>query len=130
VESPGGGAVVNISSLLGRLADRGFAAYGTAKAALAHLTRLMAADLAPRVRVNAIAAGSTETSALAMVLTDESIRTALEEATPLRRLGDPLDIALGVLYLCSPAGRFITGKVLEIDGGLERPNLPLGLPDL
>jgi len=130
VESPGGGTVVNISSLIGRLSDRGFAAYGTAKAALTHLTRLMAADLAPRVRVNGIAVGSTATSALEMVLTDDSIRDALEAGTPLRRLGQPLDMALGVLYLCSPAGSFMTGKILEIDGGLEAPNLSLGLPDL
>ena len=54
----------------------------------------------------------------------------MEENTPLRRLGQPLDIALGVLYLCSPAGGYITGKILDIDGGLTAPNLALGLPDL
>jgi 7-alpha-hydroxysteroid dehydrogenase len=64
------------------------------------------------------------------VLTNDELRTTMEASTPLRRLGDPLDIALGVLYLCSPAGSFITGKILEIDGGLESPNLALGLPDL
>ena len=64
----GHGAVVNISSVMGRVRDRGFAAYGTAKAALAHLTRLLAADLAPRVRVNAIAVGSVATSALELSL--------------------------------------------------------------
>jgi len=58
----GGGAVVNISSAMGRMSDRGFVAYGTAKAALAHLTRLTAADLAPRIRVNAIAVGSARWS--------------------------------------------------------------------
>jgi len=125
-----GGSIVNISSLIGRITDRGFAAYGTAKAALTHLTRLMAADCAPRIRVNGIAVGSTATSALEMVLTDEGLRTQMIDATPLRRLGTPLDMALGVLYLCSPAGSFITGKILEIDGGLESPNLRLGLPDL
>ncbi|HSO96050.1 MAG TPA: SDR family NAD(P)-dependent oxidoreductase, partial [Acidimicrobiia bacterium] len=61
------GAVVNISSAMGRLRDRGFVAYGTAKAALAHMTRLLAADCAPRVRVNAIAVGSVATSALEVV---------------------------------------------------------------
>ncbi len=125
----GGGSIVNISSLAGRLADRGFAAYGTAKAALTHLTRINAADLAPRIRVNGIAVGSVETSALDTVLTDD-FKERMEAATPLRRLGQPLDIALAVLYLCSPAGSFITGKILEVDGGLEAPNLPLGLPDL
>lgn len=129
--SPGaGGSIVNISSAIGRLTDRGFAAYGTAKAALTHLTRLMATECAPRIRVNAIAVGSTATSALDTVLTDDDLRTAMEEGTPLRRLGDPLDIALGVLYLSSRAGSYLTGKVLEIDGGLTAPNLMLGLPDL
>lgn len=125
----GGGSIVNISSAIGRMSDRGFAAYGTAKAGLAHLTRLMAADCAPLIRVNAIAVGSVETSALETVMTDD-MRGAMESATPLRRLGQPLDIALAVLYLCSPAGSFITGKILELDGGLEAPNLPLGLGDL
>ena len=127
---PAGGSIVNISSAIGRLTDRGFAAYGTAKAALTHLTRLMATECAPRIRVNAIAVGSTATSALDMVLTDDGLRTAMEANTPLRRLGDPLDIALGVLYLSSPAGSYLTGKILEIDGGLNAPNLLLGLPDL
>ena len=126
----GGGSVVNISSAIGRLTDRGFAAYGTAKGALSHLTRLMACDLAPHIRVNGIATGSIATSALDTVLTDDGLRTAMEQATPLRRLGDPEDIAAGVLYLCSPAGSFITGKLLEIDGGTEAPTLGLGLPDL
>ena len=58
---------------MGRLRDRGFVAYGTAKAALAHMTRLLAADLAPRVRVNAIAVGSVATSALEVVLTDDNL---------------------------------------------------------
>jgi len=125
----GGGSIVNISSAIGRMSDRGFAAYGTAKAGLTHLTRLMAADCAPRIRVNAIAVGSVETSALETVMNDE-MRGAMEAATPLRRLGQPIDIALAVLYLCSPAGSFVTGKILEVDGGIEAPNLPLGLPDL
>jgi 7-alpha-hydroxysteroid dehydrogenase len=126
----GGGSIVNISSAIGRMSDRGFAAYGTAKAALTHLTELMAVDCAPKIRVNAIAVGSTETSALEMVLTDDELRSRMEAGTPLRRLGRPLDIALGVLYLCSPAGSFLTGKTLEIDGGLNAPNLALDLPDL
>lgn len=126
----GGGAIVNISSAAGRLPDRGFAAYGTAKAALSHLTREMALDCAPKIRVNGIAVGSTATSALDMVLTDDELRTKMEDGTPLRRIGEPLDIALGVLYLCSPAGSYLTGKLLEIDGGLTHASLALGLPDL
>jgi 7-alpha-hydroxysteroid dehydrogenase len=126
----GAGNIVNISSAIGRLRDRGMVAYGTAKGALSHMTRLLAADLAPRVRVNAIAVGSVATSALEMVLTDDNLRRQMVDGTPLHRLGEPEDIALGALYLASPAGSFITGKVLEIDGGLEEPNLELGLPDL
>jgi 7-alpha-hydroxysteroid dehydrogenase len=126
----GGGSVVNISSAMGRLTDRGFVAYGTAKGALIHMTRLIASDLAPRIRVNAIAVGSVATSALEVVLTDDNLRTEMEEKTPLRRLGEPEDIAAAVLYLSSAAGAFITGKVLEVDGGIEAPNLGLNLPDV
>ena len=126
----GGGAVVNISSAMGRTQGRGFVAYGTAKAALAHFTRLAATDLAPRIRVNAIAVGSVATSALEVVLTNDELRTVMERATPLRRIGDPEDIAAAVVYLCSRAGGYITGKILEVDGGLDHPNLDLGLPDL
>lgn len=125
-----GGSVVNISSAIGRLTDRGFAAYGTAKGALSHLTRLLASDLAPRVRVNAIAVGSVATSALQVVLDSEEIHDEMVRRTPLRRLGDPADIALAALWLASPAGSWVTGKVVEVDGGLESPNLALGLPDL
>lgn len=125
-----GGAVVNISSAIGRLRDRGMVAYGTAKAALTHMTRLTAADLAPRVRVNAIAVGSTATSALEIVLDDQAMHDEMVRRTPLRRLGDPNDIALAALYLASPASAWVTGKLLEVDGGLEEPNLDLNIPDL
>lgn len=126
----GGGSVVNISSAMGRLSDRGFVAYGTAKGALAHMTRLLAADLAPRIRVNAIAVGSVATSALEIVLENEELRDEMVAGTPLRRLGEPDDIAIAALYLASPAGSFVTGKVWEVDGGIEAPNLGLNLPDL
>ena len=126
----GTGSVVNISSAAGRFASRGFAAYGTAKAALAHLTRELACDLAPRVRVNAIAVGSIATSALEYVLTNDEIRDAMERNTPLRRLGDPEDIAAAALWLASPAGAYVTGKVVEVDGGLQVSNLDMPLPDL
>jgi 7-alpha-hydroxysteroid dehydrogenase len=126
----GGGSAVNISSVVGRIAGRGFAAYGTAKAALAHYTRLAAADLSPRIRVNAIGVGSVATSALEIVTQTPELRSAMEAATPLRRIGDPEDIAAAVVYLSSPAGSFLTGKVLEVDGGLQVTNLDMGLPDL
>ncbi|HEX5294794.1 MAG TPA: SDR family oxidoreductase [Streptosporangiaceae bacterium] len=126
----GAGAVVNISSVIGRVAGRGYLAYGTAKAALAQYTRLAAADLAPRIRVNAIAAGSVATSALDIVLTDDGLRGQLERATLLGRIADPADIAAAVVFLASPAAGYLTGKILEVDGGLDRPSLDLGLPDL
>jgi len=126
----GGGSIVNISSVIGRVAGRGYLAYGTVKAALAHYTRLAAKDLAPRIRVNAIAVGSTATSALDIVLQSDELRTTMEQATPLRRIGDAEDIAAVVLFLASSAGSYLTGKVIEADGGLEAPNLDFGLPDL
>ncbi len=130
LEHSGGGSAINITSTMGRLAGRGFAAYGTAKAALAHYTRLAALDLCPRIRVNAIAPGSILTSALDVVAANEELRTPMERATPLRRLGDPADIAAAAVYLASPAGSYLTGKTLEVDGGITFPNLDLPLPDL
>ena len=126
----GEGSIVNISSAIGRLRDRGMLAYGTAKAALSHMTRMMAADLAPKVRVNAIAVGSVATSAPEVVLENDELRAQMIQGTPLKRLGQPDDIALAALYLASPAASWVTGKILEIDGGLEEANLELGLPDL
>jgi 7-alpha-hydroxysteroid dehydrogenase len=125
-----GGSVVNISSAMGRMAGRGYLAYGTAKGALAHYTRLAAADLAPRIRVNAIAVGSVATSALDIVMQTDELREALEAGTPLKRIGQPEEIAAAVVYLASDAGAYITGKILEVDGGIESPNLDMGLPDV
>jgi 7-alpha-hydroxysteroid dehydrogenase len=125
-----GGSVVNISSAMGRLAGRGYLAYGTAKGALAHYTRLAAADLAPRIRVNAIAVGSVATSALDIVMQTDELRVALEEGTPLKRIGQPEEIAAAIVYLASEAGAYVTGKILEVDGGLQSPNLEFPLPDL
>jgi 7-alpha-hydroxysteroid dehydrogenase len=125
-----GGTVVNISSVMGRTAGRGYLAYGTAKAALAHYTRLAAKDLAPRIRVNAVAVGSVATSALDLVMASDELRTTMEQGTPMKRIGDPAEIAAVVVFLASPASSYVTGKVIEADGGLEGPNLDLGLPDL
>ncbi|BBX20394.1 short-chain dehydrogenase [Mycolicibacterium duvalii] len=130
LEHAGGGSIINVTSTMGRLAGRGFAAYGTAKAALAHYTRLSALDLAPRIRVNAIAPGSILTSALDIVASNDELRTPMEQATPLRRLGDPADIAAAAVYLASPAGSYLTGKTLEVDGGLTFPNLDMPIPDV
>ncbi|GFG83689.1 SDR family oxidoreductase [Mycolicibacter algericus] len=130
LEHAGGGSVINITSTMGRLAGRGFAAYGTAKAALAHYTRLAAMDLCPKIRVNGIAPGSILTSALDVVASNDELREPMEKVTPMRRLGDPTDIAAAAVYLASPAGSYLTGKILEVDGGITFPNLDLPIPDL
>ena len=119
----GAGSIVNISSAAGRLAQSGFAAYGTAKAALSFLTKNLGAELAPEVRVNAIAVGSVATSALLPFLAAET-RQAMEQATPMRRLGEVEDIATMALYLASPASSWVTGKLMEVDGGTETTNWP------
>jgi 7-alpha-hydroxysteroid dehydrogenase len=94
------------------------------------MTRLMSADLAPRIRVNAVAPGSIATEALETVLTNDVLRTEMERRTPLGRIGEPDDIAAAVLYLSSAAAAFVTGAVLEVSGGLWTTNLALGFPDL
>ena len=117
----GGGALVNISSRAGDLVQAGFAAYGTAKAALSFLTRTLGAEFAPKVRVNAIAVGAVDTSALEIVMTDENLRREFERNTPMGRIGRVEDIAACAVYLASPAAAWVTGKVFEVDGGSEIP---------
>jgi 7-alpha-hydroxysteroid dehydrogenase len=91
--------------------------------------QVIATDLNPKVRVNGIAVGSTATSALETVLVMPEIRDTMIANTPLRFIGEPEDIALGVLYLSSPAARYVTGKVIEIDGGTESSTLEMPFPD-
>ncbi|MBM0124452.1 SDR family oxidoreductase [Pimelobacter simplex] len=123
-------SITSISSAMGRLAGRGYLAYGTAKAALAHWSRLAATDLNPEIRVNGVFVGSVMTSALEFVAGVPEMKHQLEEATPLGRIGEAEDIAAAVVYLASPAGKYVTGKMLEVDGGIQEPNLDLRLPDL
>lgn len=125
-----GGSVINIASAIGRFPDRGFSAYGTAKAALVHLTKNLACDLAPQIRVNAIAPGAIATSALDVVLTNEALHNEMIERTPLKRIGVVEDIAAGAVYLASPASAYVTGRVIDIDGGVRRANLDMRIPDL
>jgi 7-alpha-hydroxysteroid dehydrogenase len=125
-----GGAIVNIASVIGRVAGRGYVGYGTAKAALIHYTKLISKDLAPRIRVNAVGVGSTATSALDIVTSTPELKATMEAMTPLGRLGSVEDIATAVAYLATPAGGYVTGKTLEVDGGIEAPNLDFGIPDL
>jgi 7-alpha-hydroxysteroid dehydrogenase len=126
----GGGSIVNIASAAGRQAARGFAAYGTAKAAMIALTQNMAQDLCPKVRVNAIAPGATATSAMEFVVSTPEIHDAMVEATPMKRLGEPEEIAAAAVYLASPAGAYVTGQCLAVDGGILGSNFDMGLPDL
>jgi 7-alpha-hydroxysteroid dehydrogenase len=133
LEHPGPDAqksIVNISSMMGRASGRGYLAYGTAKAALAHWARLAARDLAPRIRVNGIFVGSVMTSALEFVAGVPEMKEQMEHKTPLGRIGEAEDIAAAALYLSSRAGQYVTGKMLEVDGGIQEPNLDLNLPDL
>jgi len=120
-----GGAIVNVSSAMSHLVDSGFVAYGTAKAAMSHMTRLMAFEFAPRIRVNALAVGAVETDALGFVLTSEQLRRQMIELTPMGRIGTVEDVALAALYLASPASSWVTGKVFEIDGGTVASSWPM-----
>lgn len=121
----GGGAIVSTSSALSHLVESGFVAYGTAKAALNHMTRLLAFELAPKIRVNAVAAGAVETEALRPFLAAGGLKEQMEAMTPMARLGTTEDIALAALYLASPAASWVTGKVLEVDGGTVASNWPI-----
>ena len=126
----GGGAVVNISSAMGRLTDRGFVAYGTAKGALSHITRLVARRPGaqdPGQRASRSGPWPPRRSRSCSPTT--SCATRWSTTRPLKRLGEPEDIALAALTWLA-GGRFVTGKVFEVDGGIESPNLDLGLPDL
>jgi 7-alpha-hydroxysteroid dehydrogenase len=121
VDTVGTGAVVNISSRSASMTQPMFAAYGAAKAALDRMTKNVAAELAPRVRVNALDVGGVATRSLDIVLTDDDLRRQFLAGTPMGRAGEPEDIACAVLYLASDASSWVTGKVFEIDGGTEAP---------
>ena len=129
VERPGAN-IVNIASTAGLFASRGFAAYGTAKAALIHLTKVLAQDLAPKIRVNAICPGAIATSALDIVLQTPELEETMNESTPLGRLGQPDEIAAAALFLASPASAYTTGQFLGVDGGITGSNLDMGIPDV
>ena len=117
----GGGAVVNISSVAARYAQKHFSAYGAAKAALNQMTRNLAQDFGPAIRINAIEPGTIMTEALAPFLTPERTERMLS-STPMARLGQPEDIAAAALFLVAPASSWVTGKILGVDGGVEAPN--------
>jgi NAD(P)-dependent dehydrogenase (short-subunit alcohol dehydrogenase family) len=118
---PGGGAIVNIASVSGLRPSPGTAAYGAAKAGLINLTQTLAVEWAPKVRVNAVSAG--------LVATDDSLEhyggaagiDRVAATVPLRRMGEPADVADACLYLASPMAAYVTGANLVVHGGGERP---------
>jgi 7-alpha-hydroxysteroid dehydrogenase len=117
LERPGA-SVVNMTSVGYERVTRGNLAHWTAKGALATLTRLMAADLGPKVRVNAIAPGAVETPGLRGVFERRpELRQTVLESNRLKRIGTSEEIAYAALYLASPAAAFVTGSVLDINGG-------------
>ncbi|MEJ2309124.1 MAG: 7-alpha-hydroxysteroid dehydrogenase [Gammaproteobacteria bacterium] len=117
MEAAGGGSILNITSMAAENRNRRMASYASSKAAESHLTRNIAHDLGPmNIRVNAIAPGATKTAALQSVLTPE-VEKAMLAHTPLKRLGEPEDMANVALFLCSPASSWISGQVLTVSGG-------------
>jgi NAD(P)-dependent dehydrogenase (short-subunit alcohol dehydrogenase family) len=110
-----GGVVVNISSIGGLSVEPGIGIYNASKAALIHLTKTLAAELGPAVRVNAIAPGLVKTD-MARVLW-ESGEDRIAASIPLGRLGEPADIGNAALFLASDLSSWMTGHTLVVDGG-------------
>jgi NAD(P)-dependent dehydrogenase (short-subunit alcohol dehydrogenase family) len=110
-----GGSIINISSVGGIAGTSGIGAYNITKAAIIHLTKVLAVEMAPQVRVNAIAPGLVKTD-FARALW-EPAGDAAGRGLPLGRLGEPDDIAGSAVFLASDAARWITGHVLVVDGG-------------
>lgn len=126
--SDGGGAVVNITSISGLRASTLRVAYGTSKAALAHLTLQQAAELGELgIRVNAVAPGPVDTK-LARAVHTPDIRAAYHDAIPLNRYGREEEIASAIWFLCSQDASYITGQILAADGGFGATGI--GLPGL
>ena len=123
-----GGSIVNITSISGLRASALRIAYGTSKAALAHMTRQLALELSVLgIRVNAVAPGPVDT-AMAKAVHSPSIRADYHDAIPLNRYGLEEELAEAVFFLCSDRSSYITGQVLAVDGGFEAAGI--GLPTL
>lgn len=117
IEKAGGGSILATTSMSAENKNERMAAYASSKAATSHLVRNIAFDLGPRgIRVNAVAPGATRTDALKSVLTDDMEQTMLSH-TPIKRLGEPEDMANAALFLCSPAASWISGQILTVSGG-------------
>ena len=120
-QQDGGGVIVNIGSLSGHRPSPGTAAYGAAKAGLANLTRSLAMEWAPKVRVNAITVGYLETEDSLAHYGGPEGAAAVGAAVPMGRLVRPADVAAACLWLASPDASFVTGADLAVDGGGEPP---------
>lgn len=124
----GGGAVVNITSISGLRASTLRVAYGTSKAALAHLTKQQAVELAALgIRVNAVAPGPVDT-AMAKAVHTPAIRKDYHDHIPLARYGLEEELAEAIFFLCDERSSYITGQVIAVDGGFEATGI--GLPTL
>ena len=110
-----GGVVLNLASIGGLSTAPGIGWYNVTKAAVIHLTTQLAGELGPKVRVNALAPGLVKTD-FARALW-EPAEEAIAQRLPLRRLGEPVDIANAAVFLCSDAASWITGHTLVVDGG-------------
>lgn len=114
-----GGSVVGLSSLGSVRHTPGYAAMGAAKAGMEALTRQMAVEFGPRIRVNTVRGGLVRTDALRAFADGEALAAEVELQTPMGRLAAPQDLAEAVVFLSSPAARAITGQVLVVDGGFS-----------
>ncbi|MFQ5667460.1 MAG: SDR family oxidoreductase [Candidatus Binatia bacterium] len=117
----GGGVIINIASVSGTRPSPGTAAYGAAKAGLLNLTQTLAAEWAPKVRVDAVIAGMIRTEQAHLHYGDEAGIDAVAATVPLRRLGEPEDVGDVCLFLASPLARYISGASILVHGGGERP---------
>jgi NAD(P)-dependent dehydrogenase (short-subunit alcohol dehydrogenase family) len=116
-----GGSIINIASVSGLRPSPGTAAYGAAKAGLLNLTESLAVEWAPKVRVNAIAAGPLRTEKSALHYGDDAGLARVAATIPLGRLGEPEDVGDVCLFLASPLARYVSGAVVTVHGGGERP---------
>ena len=121
----GSGAIVNITSISGLRASTLRVAYGTSKAALAHLTKQQAAEFGELgIRVNAVAPGPVDT-AMAKAVHSKEIRADYHDAIPLNRYGLEEELAESIFFLCSDKASYITGQVLAVDGGFDAVGIGL-----